>query len=99
MKVLIITDENECVSGDPCGNVDHTSCMNTDGGFACVCVSGYTYNDTRGRCEGKLHPENRVCVNTEGAVACPCKPGYTYNDTSGRCEGKLHPQNRDCVNT
>ena len=71
--------------------------MNTEGGVACPCKPGYTYNNSSGRCEGKLHPENRDCVNTEGGVACPCKPGYTYNDTSGRCEGKLHPENRDCV--
>ena len=38
--------------GNPCGDVDHTICQNTEGGFACVCVAGFAFNDVTGLCEG-----------------------------------------------
>ena len=50
---IFLLDINECSTGSPCGDPDvtHTSCQNTEGGFACICVAGFTLND--GVCEGK----------------------------------------------
>ena len=47
---------DECSSGSPCSDVavDHKTCQNTDGGFACVCVAGFALDDMDG-CEGKFY--------------------------------------------
>ena len=52
---LFPEDEDECSSGNPCGDpaMTHTMCQNTEGGFACVCVPGYTPNNISGVCDGK----------------------------------------------
>ena len=51
--MLCFKDTNECSTGNPCGDVDHTTCQNTEGGFACVCVTGFAYDDVSGLCEGE----------------------------------------------
>ena len=53
LELVILPDMDECATGSPCAEVDHTACQNTDGGFACVCVEGYTLSDMTGQCEGK----------------------------------------------
>ena len=47
-------DIDECSLGNLCGDVDHTTCQNTEGGFTCVCVAGFSPNDVTQMCEGKL---------------------------------------------
>ena len=44
---------DECSTGNPCGDLAHTTCQNTEGGFACVCVAGFTFDDVSEVCEGK----------------------------------------------
>ena len=47
---------DECSPGSPCGDlaVDHKTCQNTEGGFACICVAGFALNDVTGECQGKF---------------------------------------------
>ena len=45
-------DTNECLTDSPCSEADHTTCQNTEGGYACVCVVGFAFNDVTGICEG-----------------------------------------------
>ena len=47
-------DVDECSLGNSCGDVDHTTCQNTEGGFACVCVTGFSLDNVTQKCEGKL---------------------------------------------
>ena len=47
-------DVDECSLGNSCGDVDHTTCQNTEGGFACVCVTGFSLDNVTQNCEGKL---------------------------------------------
>ena len=49
-----IVDIDECANGNPCGDVDNTTCQNTEGWFACVCLTGFSPNDMTQICEGKL---------------------------------------------
>ena len=50
-----LKDTDECSTGSPCRDpaVNHTSCQNTEGGFACVCVEGFVLNNVTGVCEGE----------------------------------------------
>ena len=50
---LYLSEENECSSdAHDCEQI----CMNTDGGFECDCLDGYTLNDDGKTCQGRLHP-------------------------------------------
>ena len=51
-----LKDTDECSTGSPCGDlaVNHTSCQNTEGGFACICVTGFSLDNVTQKCEGKL---------------------------------------------
>ena len=52
---LNLKDTDECSTGSPCGDpaVNHTSCQNTEGGFACVCVEGFALDNVTELCEGE----------------------------------------------
>ena len=55
-QCYLYLDINECDSPNPCGieHPENRDCVNTEGGVACPCKPGYTYNDTSGRCEGNF---------------------------------------------
>ena len=58
MKILNILDFNECDTGategvDPCGTDGEAECMNSVGGFQCVCPPGWKTVDGGKRCEGR----------------------------------------------
>ena len=62
---ISVSDINECWSTNPC-DVEHPEnrdCVNTEGGVACPCKLGYTYNDNNGRCEGKSKQEIKDFAN------------------------------------
>ena len=51
MVLFMNVDEDECVTGsDNCGSGQ--VCMNTEGGFTCVCAAGYIPLSTGG-CQGR----------------------------------------------
>ena len=54
MCTFILTDVNECVvsNGGCSGN-----CTNTEGGFECSCIVGYTLDSDRKRCSGINAPK------------------------------------------
>ena len=47
------TDFNECESGTPLCD-ENAFCINTDGGFHCICDNGYTGSGDIGYCNGML---------------------------------------------
>ena len=58
MKMLFFstTDVNECLEAgllgnDLCDNDNNTECFNSEGSYACICVSGYVRNGGICRCE------------------------------------------------
>ena len=53
---LILKIQTNVPLGSPCGDlaVNHTSCQNTEGGFACICVTGFSLDNVTQKCEGKL---------------------------------------------
>jgi len=48
----MLIDEDECASGGRCVN---GQCINTDGGYRCVCAIGYHLNVDATDCEGRVH--------------------------------------------
>ena len=83
-------DVDEC-SPSRCG--DHTSCVNTAGGYTCTCLAGYTQGMgidcvdideclSVGTCSGDA---NTVCVNQPGGHTCECQSGF--NRIDGVCTG------------
>lgn len=46
---LLVVDINEC-EDNPCPK--YSNCVNTDGGYACNCFTGY-YKDNNSQCQGK----------------------------------------------
>ncbi|CDQ85449.1 unnamed protein product [Oncorhynchus mykiss] len=87
IPLLLMTDIDECYFERTCG---HT-CVNSPGGFECVCNKGYTLyglahcgdinecSVNNGGCE-------QGCENTMGGFECHCHPGY-----------KLHWNKKDCI--
>ncbi|KAH9523894.1 hypothetical protein Btru_047340 [Bulinus truncatus] len=63
-------DINECdVGTHKCNVTKHERCENTQGGYDCVCNSGYTKKCTSCECEG---------------YNCSCASGYTVSSTDTR---------------
>lgn len=84
-------NNNTCVDVDECSNNEHNcdehaDCSNTDGGFECICLTGY-FGDGRNcydtnECTGNhtCH-ESAECINTEGSYDCVCRNGFAGNGT------------------
>ena len=49
-----IIDTNECLIGDD-SCPDGSQCVNIDGGYTCLCATGYAYNPTQNLCSGSLY--------------------------------------------
>ena len=98
-------DQNECSSGDICGNPkDGNRCKNTDGGYECYCDDGYEplcadKNNCKNGCKNineceKAPPcgTNATCTDTPGSFICKCNPnneGDPYDKKKG-CKCKLN---------
>ncbi|RVU42901.1 hypothetical protein EA187_13770 [Lujinxingia sediminis] len=80
-----------CVDVDECaettGICGDASCVNTDGGYSCVCDAGYEFNgstcvdvdectETPGVCGAG------TCSNTGGDYSCACDAGYEFDGTT-----------------
>lgn len=82
--------EGVCVDINECDEASHNCaenavCTNTDGGFTCVCESGYEGDGvscidvdecTSGTAEC---PTGAQCTNTEGTFGCACPIGHELN--------------------
>lgn len=88
-------DVDECKNKHFCGQ--GARCVNTDGGFECLCKPGYEkINEDpkskcrdRNECENGIYPcgPNTVCINGDGHYKCICKEGFIGNATLGcKCE-------------
>jgi len=80
-------DNDEC--RDPNKNDCEQTCINTDGGYECACMRGYTLNEDGKTCadinECANNPCscqvddgvcNATCTNTQGSYRCSCGKGY-----------------------
>ncbi|XP_064595157.1 mucin-like protein isoform X2 [Liolophura sinensis] len=99
------TDVNECNDTSICA--EFAQCSNTDGGYECLCSSGFKgdgmdecedvnecINDTLNTC-GKYSD----CRNTNGSFECDCQQGTQLNQDMKICEDINECQNEtlfDC---
>lgn len=90
-------DFNDCTDERQCPG-DNFMCVNTVGGFQCVCKDGYRM--TGDECfdvdECASAPCEHICTNTPGSYECSCYDGYDTDPKSpNRC--KLHCGKMECV--
>lgn len=83
-----------CSDVDECATNKHdckgSQCVNHNGGYTCVCPSGFQTNGNRScedvnECNLYLCPFNSDCQNTPGSYRCVCKSGFRNVD-SNNCE-------------
>ncbi|XP_054681478.1 pro-epidermal growth factor isoform X3 [Grus americana] len=92
---IMVSDVDECaVNMDHC-NRNVSSCINTEGGYVCKCLEGYTGDGVHcydiDECKMGSHTcgENITCINTEGNFTCSCA-----DDASGTgigCKSTVSP--------
>ena len=79
----IADDEMSCHDINECIELTHDCndtqvCENQDGGFQCVCPSGYQDNDGNGICLGACQSDTcspyATCSDIGGDTACECGP-------------------------
>ena len=98
----ILMDVDECNLSDEelegrqfCSEMQQ--CVNTEGGFKCVCKVGYSENEETNcvdidECQDSSSCADQVnteCSNNEGSFTCECKHGYSngFGDQAGdTCE-------------
>lgn len=90
-------DFNDCTDERQCPG-ENFMCMNTVGGFECVCKDGFKMSG--GLCvdveECLSAPCEHICTNTPGSYSCSCYDGYkTDPKEPNRC--KLHCGEEECV--
>ncbi|KAM3861520.1 thrombomodulin-like [Diretmus argenteus] len=81
-------DFNDCTDERQCPR-DHFKCVNTLGGFQCVCQDGYRL--TGDQCvdvdECASAPCEHLCTNTPGAYECSCFERYVViPETPNKCK-------------
>ncbi|XP_019947388.2 thrombomodulin-like [Paralichthys olivaceus] len=89
-------DINDCTDERQCPG-ENFMCINTAGGFQCVCKAGYTM--TGGLCVEEngcaSAPCEHMCENTPGSYKCSCYDGYEVDpEASNKC--KLHCGEIEC---
>ncbi|XP_078594600.1 uncharacterized protein LOC144872399 [Branchiostoma floridae x Branchiostoma japonicum] len=103
-------DVDECADGTANCHSQAT-CTNTDGGFTCACIAGYTGDGVTctdiDECANGTHNchDHVNCTNTEGSFNCVCIDGYdgdgvTCSDID-ECAAGTHNCHEDatCSNT
>ncbi|KTF89396.1 hypothetical protein cypCar_00044926, partial [Cyprinus carpio] len=107
--------DGQCQDVDECSQnptrCTNGQCMNTPGGFRCVCDLGFSLQD--GTCTDidecaspHMCGPQSVCVNTDGSFHCDCSPGYRASGPRRLCrdineclEGDFCFPSGECVNT
>lgn len=89
-------DFNDCTDERQCPG-ENFMCVNTVGGFQCVCEDGYRMTGTL--CvdvnECASAPCEHICTNTPGSYKCSCYDGYKEDPKSpNRC--RLHCGEEEC---
>lgn len=89
-------DFNDCADARQCP-ADSSRCVNTVGGFQCVCKDGY--RSVEGACvdvdECTSAPCEHICDNLPGSYKCSCYNGYAEDpEEPHRC--KLHCGEQEC---
>lgn len=89
-------DFNDCSDERQCPG-EHFACVNTVGGFQCVCEAGY--RSSGGLCvdedECASAPCEHMCTNTPGSYQCSCYDGYRVDPKApSKCE--LHCGMEEC---
>lgn len=89
-------DFNDCADARQCP-ADNSRCVNTVGGFQCVCKDGY--RSVGGACvdvnECTSAPCEHICANLPGSYKCSCYDGYVEDpEEPHRC--KLHCGEQEC---
>ncbi|OWF55878.1 Fibrillin-3 [Mizuhopecten yessoensis] len=85
-------DSDECLKGTDLCNTANTQCRNTNGTYACDCLSGYAYKsflecqDINECITGAFTcPNNSRCSNTVGGYTCDCNFGYERDEQLNTC--------------
>jgi hypothetical protein len=80
--------------GDPCASqpcMNGGTCMRDNGGFRCVCPSGYSGSrcEIRDACQSNPCMNGGTCqpINGNGGYQCICPSGFS----GSRCEISMHP--------
>eukprot|EP01069_Polyplicarium_translucidae_P009408 Polyplicarium_translucidae@DN3316_c0_g1_i1.p1 len=85
-------DEDECNEPlNPCEGTPGSTCLNTPGGYECVCRAGYQ-KLANGQCEdvneclsdASACPSMAACINLPGAFECRC-PHMSAWDSASKC--------------
>ncbi|KAG8011094.1 Thrombomodulin [Nibea albiflora] len=90
-------DFNDCMDERLCLG-ENFMCLNTVGGFECVCKGGFKL--VNGRCvdvdECVSAPCEHICVNNPGSYTCSCYEGFKEDPESpNKC--KLHCGKKECA--
>jgi len=78
-------DVNECLASGDNGGCEQ-ECVNTMGGYRCVCRPGYSLQGDGHTCEDNDECSfdrggcQQLCVNTASGYHCDCEPGYELFD-------------------
>uniref|UniRef100_UPI003AAA5B14 thrombomodulin-like n=1 Tax=Centroberyx gerrardi TaxID=166262 RepID=UPI003AAA5B14 len=88
-------DVNECDNEDSCTE-ENQECMNTVGGFECICREGFDEED--GVCvdiEICEKCEHMLCEKSDRVYKCACRSGFTVSDRDPtNCD--IHCTQQDC---
>lgn len=90
-------DFNDCTDQRQCPG-EHFMCVNTLGGFQCVCDVGYKASGALCVDEDECvsAPCEHMCTNTDGSYKCSCYDGYRVNPKEpSKCE--LHCGMEECA--
>lgn len=87
-SIQMCEDIDECLESNPCD--DHATCQNSQGGYACACLSGFDKvgNSTDctdiNECEHNPCSSDANCMNTAGSFSCQCHVGF-FDLGQGQC--------------
>jgi len=110
-RTVRVLDVDECEQNLHTCSV-HATCVNTDGGYDCICKDGFTGDGFKcsdvNECKLGTHDchAKADCTNTQGGYLCTCKEGYEGDGKTcvniDECKNphlnKCDP-NADCIDT